>query len=196
MSSIPRWELWSPGLWQVGPSLWSCLPARGSPLRGVPGSPVPGLTRGGTSCLGVGWRGRSSVDLGRDLRRWLSRREPRVLSIQSQVRSMLWTSCMHWMYPVLYFCWASRPNVGSAGGKGGGVRLQRPLVATARHAPGTQPRVMLSAIRKLLSKSLTSVRHNHLTIKHSVNRVSEVNSVWHPECWWSAVLPDVSRVPL
>lgn len=121
ISSIPRWELWRvalswcPAAWQVGPSLWSCLPGRGSPLRGVPG--MPWLTGGGTLCLRGAWlKGRSSVDLGRDLRRWLSRREPKVLSIQSQVRSMLWTSCMHWMYPVLYFCWASRPDVGSVGG--------------------------------------------------------------------------------
>ena len=69
--------------------------------------------------------------------------------------------------------------MGSAGGKGGGVRSQRPLVATARHAPGTQPRVMLSAIRKLLSKAVIAcaTHTNHLTIKHSENRVSEVNSV-------------------
>lgn len=122
ISSIPRWELWRTALswllatWEVGPWLWSCLSATGSPLRGVPG--MTWLAVGGASFLGVRWElERSSEDLGRDLRRWLSRREPRVLSIQSQVSSMLWTSCMHWMYPVLYFCWASRPNVGSEGEK-------------------------------------------------------------------------------
>lgn len=56
---------------------------------------------------------RSIADRGRDLSKWLSRRDPRVLSIQSQESSRLWTSCMHWIYPVLYLCWASASKTGS-----------------------------------------------------------------------------------
>lgn len=57
----------------------------------------------------------SSLDLGKDFSRWFNSRAPRVLSIHSQVRRRLWTSCIHWMYPVLYRCWASKPNLESAG---------------------------------------------------------------------------------
>lgn len=103
ISSTPSLSC-SPGLWQEAP--WCRLPPRGSCLGGVARMPLPDERR-------VSWWVSSSLDLGRDFRRWLSRREPRVLSIQSQVRSMLWTSCMHWMYPVLYLCWASRPAPGS-----------------------------------------------------------------------------------
>lgn len=96
ISSIPSWQLWRAGLsrWPAG----LCLPACGSALRGVAGSLLACPAGGGwRSCLCAAWRGRASVDRGRDLSRWLRRREPRVLSIQSQVRSMLCTSCMHWM---------------------------------------------------------------------------------------------------
>lgn len=62
----------------------------------------------------LGCSGRSPGDLGRDLSKWLSKRDPRVLSIQSQESRRLWTSCTHWMYPVLYLCWASSSRMGSA----------------------------------------------------------------------------------
>lgn len=61
----------------------------------------------------LGSWGQSLTDRGRDLSKWLSRRDPRVLSIQSQESSRLWTSCMHWIYPVLYLCWASASKTGS-----------------------------------------------------------------------------------
>lgn len=55
----------------------------------------------------MGSSGLASLTLGRDFSRWLRRRAPRAWSIQSQLRSRLWSSCIHWMYPVLNLCWDS-----------------------------------------------------------------------------------------
>lgn len=43
----------------------------------------------------------SELMWGKDLSRWMRSRAPSVLSMPGQLLSRLWTSCIHWMYPLL-----------------------------------------------------------------------------------------------
>lgn len=106
MSSVAMcWLLnsWLPGnrsaLSRVPALCWALAAA--PPNARLEGSTGPALqvscVRWGGWAMDVTAGGVSSVARGSDLSRWLSRREPSVLSIHSQVSSRLWTSCIHWI---------------------------------------------------------------------------------------------------